>query len=163
MNCAIGLHKPDLTTPSVDHLRKITFTCVMQRTKSDLMQMHRGATASTYVSEERPIIPNRVSLMLPLLLSQMLISGVAPATEFLKGSGIAIGEDGFIKVDREFRTNIPDIYAAGDITKFSLELFAEEEAHVEHWQTGQKQGYSLISKPTNLLIRIRKHKDPRLF
>lgn len=49
-------------------------------------------------------------------------------------------DSGFIKVDHEFRTNIEDIYAAGDITKFALELFSEEEAHIEHWQTGQKQG-----------------------
>lgn len=72
--------------------------------------------------------------------------GVVPATQFLRGSGIAVGNDGFIKVNHKFQTNIPDIYAAGDITRLPLELFGEAEAHIEHWQTAQNQGFFVISK-----------------
>lgn len=44
----------------------------------------------------------------------LLASGIAPSTAFLKDSGILLGEKGAVSVDREMRTNFPDIYAAGD-------------------------------------------------
>lgn len=40
--------------------------------------------------------------------------GVRPATEFLKGTGIRMADNGAILVDRELRTSVPDVYAAGD-------------------------------------------------
>lgn len=43
------------------------------------------------------------------------VVGVKPGTEFLAGSGIAIG-DGII-VDEHMRTNLPGVYAAGDVTE----------------------------------------------
>ncbi len=43
----------------------------------------------------------------------VLSVGVRPNTQFLEGSGIAL-ERGAIVVDEKLRTNLPDIYAAGD-------------------------------------------------
>ena len=43
----------------------------------------------------------------------VLAIGVRPATEFLKDSGIELFK-GTVVVDSEMRTNLPDIYAAGD-------------------------------------------------
>lgn len=40
--------------------------------------------------------------------------GVRPSTEFLKNTGIRMAKNGAILVDRELRTSIEDIYAAGD-------------------------------------------------
>ncbi len=40
--------------------------------------------------------------------------GVRPATEFLKGSGITLGPRGHIITDSYMRTNIKNVYAAGD-------------------------------------------------
>ena len=40
--------------------------------------------------------------------------GVRPTTEFLKGSGIALGPRGHIITDAYMRTNIKNVYAAGD-------------------------------------------------
>ncbi|GAB2568997.1 CoA-disulfide reductase [Gracilibacillus alcaliphilus] len=40
--------------------------------------------------------------------------GVRPATEFLQGTGIQLAKNGAIVVDREMRTSVEDIYAAGD-------------------------------------------------
>jgi len=40
--------------------------------------------------------------------------GVVPATEFLKGTGIDRVRNGALIVDREQRTNLPDIFSAGD-------------------------------------------------
>lgn len=44
----------------------------------------------------------------------ILAIGVRPATDFLNGSGIALARNGAIIIDREMKTNIADIYSAGD-------------------------------------------------
>jgi len=41
--------------------------------------------------------------------------GLLPNTQFLKGSGIELDEVGMIKTDHELKTNLPGIYAAGDV------------------------------------------------
>ena len=41
-------------------------------------------------------------------------TGAAPATAFLQGSGIRLADNGAVIVDDEMRTNLPDIFAAGD-------------------------------------------------
>lgn len=64
--------------------------------------------------------------------------GVAPATGFLCDSGIAL-DDGRIVVDALMRTNMPDIFAAGDVTSFHDPVFAQRR-HIEHWDNAVKQG-----------------------
>ncbi|PDO09960.1 MAG: CoA-disulfide reductase [Candidatus Reconcilbacillus cellulovorans] len=44
----------------------------------------------------------------------VLAAGVRPDTDFLRDSGIALGERGHILVDEDMRTNVPDVYAVGD-------------------------------------------------
>jgi NAD(P)H-nitrite reductase large subunit len=44
-------------------------------------------------------------------------TGVAPVTDYLKGSGVEIGKLGGIVVDARMRTTVPDVYAAGDCTE----------------------------------------------
>jgi thioredoxin reductase (NADPH) len=41
--------------------------------------------------------------------------GLKPNTKFLAGSGVELDEIGMIKTDAELKTNIPGIYAAGDV------------------------------------------------
>lgn len=41
--------------------------------------------------------------------------GLLPNTQFLEGSGVELDELGLIKTDMELQTNIPGIYAAGDV------------------------------------------------
>ncbi|MBB4022752.1 MULTISPECIES: FAD-dependent oxidoreductase [Actibacterium] len=64
--------------------------------------------------------------------------GVTPTTEFLAGSGIAL-ENGYIVADDQLRTNVPDIFAAGDVTAFYDPVFAQRR-HIEHWDNAVKQG-----------------------
>ena len=45
-----------------------------------------------------------------------LATGVTPNVAFLEGSGIEMGRG--VLVDRHFRTNVPDVYAAGDCAEF---------------------------------------------
>jgi NAD(P)H-nitrite reductase large subunit len=55
-----------------------------------------------------------------VLLADMVIfgTGVAPATSFLEYSGIEVSPNGNVVCDEFLRTNIPDIYAAGDIIEY---------------------------------------------
>lgn len=44
----------------------------------------------------------------------LMSAGIRPATGFLKDSGLRFAKNGAIYVDRQMRTDIPDVYAAGD-------------------------------------------------
>lgn len=63
--------------------------------------------------------------------------GVQPATAFLSGSGIAI-DDGIV-VDAQFRTNVANVYAAGDVARFHDPLFGRSR-RIEHWSNANYQG-----------------------
>jgi NADPH-dependent 2,4-dienoyl-CoA reductase/sulfur reductase-like enzyme len=63
--------------------------------------------------------------------------GVQPAVSFVDGSGIAM-DDGIL-VDERFRTNVPNIYAAGDVARFHDPLFGRRR-RIEHWSNANYQG-----------------------
>jgi NADPH-dependent 2,4-dienoyl-CoA reductase/sulfur reductase-like enzyme len=63
--------------------------------------------------------------------------GVRPETSFLEGSGIAT-DDGVL-VDAGFRTNVPDVYAVGDVARFFDPLFGRSR-RIEHWSNAAYQG-----------------------
>ncbi|API61271.1 pyridine nucleotide-disulfide oxidoreductase (plasmid) [Tardibacter chloracetimidivorans] len=64
--------------------------------------------------------------------------GVEPATHFLEGSGIQL-ENGFVSVDDRLRTNVEDVFAAGDVTRFYDPVFRCRR-HIEHWDNAVRQG-----------------------
>ena len=64
--------------------------------------------------------------------------GVAPATDFLAGSGIAL-DGGLIRVDEQLKTSAANIFAAGDATSFFDPVFARRR-HIEHWDNAERQG-----------------------
>lgn len=66
--------------------------------------------------------------------------GSAPRTELAVAAGIEVDEG--ILVDELGRTSAPDVYAAGDATRFWSPLF-EERIRVEHFQTAQRQGFAV--------------------
>ncbi|KML39855.1 CoA-disulfide reductase [Cytobacillus firmus] len=53
--------------------------------------------------------------------------GVKPATKFLEGSGIEMAENGAIIIDREMRTNIEGVYAAGDCAQVYHKVLEEND------------------------------------
>jgi len=63
--------------------------------------------------------------------------GVQPATGFLEGSGVETGDG--ILVDERFRTNVPDVYAAGDVARFHDPVFGRRR-RIEHWSNANYQG-----------------------
>ena len=70
----------------------------------------------------------------------VLAIGVRPATGFLKDTGIEMFK-GTVLVDSQLRTNIPDIYAAGDC------------AMVHNRQTGKPQ-WSAMGSTANIAARV---------
>lgn len=69
----------------------------------------------------------------------LLAIGVMPATEFLRDSGIELAGNGAVVVDREMRTNFPDIYAAGDCAEV-YHLVKEKNAYIPLATTANKCG-----------------------
>jgi 3-phenylpropionate/trans-cinnamate dioxygenase ferredoxin reductase subunit len=63
--------------------------------------------------------------------------GVEPAVDFLAGSGVEISNG--IVVDEYCRTNVQDIYAAGDVANHHHPVF-DRRMRVEHWQNAMQQG-----------------------
>ena len=66
--------------------------------------------------------------------------GSSPRIELAAAAGIAV--DAGIVVDELGHTSVPDIFAAGDATRFWSPLF-EERIRVEHFQTAQRQGFAV--------------------
>ena len=55
----------------------------------------------------------------------MLSLGIRPNTAFLKETGLEFAKNGAILVDKSLRTNLPDVYAAGDCVVVSNRLTGE--------------------------------------
>jgi 3-phenylpropionate/trans-cinnamate dioxygenase ferredoxin reductase subunit len=65
--------------------------------------------------------------------------GIQPNVGFLERSGIAL--DNGVLTDEMCRTNLPDIFAAGDVANHLHPLFGR--ARVEHYNNAEKQGRSV--------------------
>ena len=65
--------------------------------------------------------------------------GVVPSTNYLKDTNVKRDEYGHVIVNAHLESNIQDIYCAGDISKFPLNLpTLESDTHaaIGHWQLG---------------------------
>ena len=69
----------------------------------------------------------------------VLAVGVTPATAFLKETGINLAANNAIIIDREMRTNLKDIYAAGDCAQVYHKVM-EENAYLPLGTTANKCG-----------------------
>lgn len=64
--------------------------------------------------------------------------GAAPATGWLRNSGVEL-VDGGVRCDRQLRTSVPNVVAAGDIACWYNELY-DEFMRIEHWTNAVEQG-----------------------
>src|SRR6202040_203072 len=62
--------------------------------------------------------------------------GIRPTVEVLEGTGLAV--DNGVLVDGRCRTNVPGIFAAGDVANHMHPLFGR--IRVEHYNNAEKQG-----------------------
>uniref|UniRef100_A0A8C2EMC9 Apoptosis inducing factor mitochondria associated 5 n=1 Tax=Cyprinus carpio TaxID=7962 RepID=A0A8C2EMC9_CYPCA len=74
--------------------------------------------------------------------ADLLIAGIGVKTnsEFLKGSPIRMDSKNYVIVDKYMRTNITDVYCAGDLTSFPLKMAKGQNVSIGHWQTAQAHG-----------------------
>ena len=63
--------------------------------------------------------------------------GVTPKIDFLRDSGIKLGDG--VLVDHHLETNVPGIFAAGDVASF-FDIVFKEQRRIEHWDNAVKQG-----------------------
>ncbi|MBU9714226.1 CoA-disulfide reductase [Evansella tamaricis] len=69
----------------------------------------------------------------------LLAIGVKPATKFLEGTDIRLSDNGAIEIDREMRTNVENIYAAGDCALVYHKVM-EENAYIPLGTNANKCG-----------------------
>ncbi|KAL8222296.1 UNVERIFIED_CONTAM: Pyridine nucleotide-disulfide oxidoreductase domain-containing protein 1, partial [Gekko kuhli] len=85
-------------------------------------------------------------------------TGVVPNVQpFLEGNNFALGQDGGLKVDKEMRTSLPDIYAAGDICTTSWEpspvwqqMRLWTQARQMGWYAAKCMGADALGEPAEM-------------
>lgn len=97
-------------------------------------------------SSEVPSVATGVELEGGLFIPADLIVagvGVAPATQFLKESGINLEKDGGIKVDEYLRVpGVDNVYALGDIAVYP-EKTTGNASRIEHWNVASNHGRAI--------------------
>lgn len=80
--------------------------------------------------------------------------GVIPNSDFLAGSEVAVDSRKSVIVDKFMRTNVPDIFSAGDVTSFPLTIRGDQRVNIGHWQMSQAHGrvaaLNMLKKPTTI-------------
>jgi NADPH-dependent 2,4-dienoyl-CoA reductase/sulfur reductase-like enzyme len=72
----------------------------------------------------------------------VLALGVRPNTYFLKESGIELASNGAVKVDTTMKTNVKDVYAAGDCSMVT-HMITKEHRYLPLGTNANKQGRNL--------------------
>uniref|UniRef100_A0AAR2LQU1 Rieske domain-containing protein n=1 Tax=Pygocentrus nattereri TaxID=42514 RepID=A0AAR2LQU1_PYGNA len=80
--------------------------------------------------------------------------GVIPNSHFLKGSAVEVDSRNAVVVDKFMKTNIPDVFAAGDVASFPLCIREDKRVQIGHWQLAQAHGrvaaLNMLNKQTEL-------------
>ncbi|KAF6715758.1 Apoptosis-inducing factor 3 [Oryzias melastigma] len=88
--------------------------------------------------------------------TDVLIVGIGsiPNSEFLQGTKIQMNQKKLVIVDKYMRTNVPDVFCAGDLASFPLPLAKNKVVNIGHWQMAQAQGrvaaLNMLGKETEL-------------
>ncbi|XP_074778747.1 apoptosis-inducing factor 3-like [Athene noctua] len=67
--------------------------------------------------------------------------GVFPNSAFLKGTSIARDDSGAILVNLCMQTNIPNVFAAGDVVSFPVALLNGDRSSIHHQQVAEAHGH----------------------
>ena len=122
------------SVPFERHLGKEIGAMMANEHKNNNVKVHTKARVKAIHPDSEGKV-NAVSLTDGTILYADLVvmgTGVTPATEFLKGSGIDIDEDGGVVCDPFLNTNWPNIFAAGDIASYPY-WPTGDRTRTEHW------------------------------
>ncbi len=103
---------------------------VTMRRQSKVVGIHSEADHVSHVS-----LANGQDLPADLVVVGI---GASPAVELFAGTELAL-DDGIV-VNQFLETNVPDVYAAGDVARYPDRLFQDKLRRVEHWDNAVAQG-----------------------
>ena len=66
--------------------------------------------------------------------------GAAPDVTLARAAGLELGESGGVRADSRLRTNVPDVFVAGDIAEYESVVHGGRSIRVEHWDVALSQG-----------------------
>lgn len=113
------------------------FDNIMLNTKTTAVEAKDDGIYVTFEGAKAPAEPQRYDLVL-------VAAGRAPNGKLIgaENAGVAVTDRGFINVDKQMRTNVPHIYAIGDIVgQPMLAHKAVHEAHVAAENCAGHQAY----------------------
>ncbi|MDO5059446.1 MAG: dihydrolipoyl dehydrogenase [Neisseria sp.] len=101
------------------------FDNIMTNTKTVAVEAKEDGIYVTFEGEKAPAEPQRYDLVL-------VAAGRAPNGKLCgaENAGVAVTERGFIEVDKQQRTNVPHIYAIGDVV--GQPMLAHKAVHEGH-------------------------------
>lgn len=101
------------------------FDNIMTKTKTVAVEAKEDGIYVTFEGEKAPAEPQRYDLVL-------VAAGRAPNGKLCDAekAGVAVTERGFIEVDKQQRTNVPHIYAIGDVV--GQPMLAHKAVHEGH-------------------------------
>ena len=111
---------------------------VKEELEKNGVHVHTGAQVEEFVGEERV---RAVRFGDAEIEAELVIVGVGvtPSVELAREAGVKIGETGAIRVDRNMRTSLPDVWAAGDCVE-TTNLVSGEPAWVPLGDTANQMG-----------------------
>lgn len=101
------------------------FDHIMLNTKTTAVEAREDGIYVTFEGDKAPAEPQRYDMVL-------VAAGRAPNGKLIgaENAGVAITDRGFIDVDKQMRTNVPHIYAIGDIV--GQPMLAHKAVHEGH-------------------------------
>lgn len=112
---------------------------VEEKIKTEGVRLYKGTSVEGFAGVRgslTKVITDRGEIEADLVL---LSIGARPNAELARGSGIELGVNGAIKVDEYLRTNIPDIFAAGDCAE-TTHIVTGKKVYIPLGTTANKQG-----------------------
>lgn len=101
------------------------FDRIMLNTKTTAVEAREDGIYVTFEGEKAPTEPQRYDMVL-------VAAGRAPNGKLIgaENAGVAVTDRGFINVDKQMRTNVPNIYAIGDLV--GQPMLAHKAVHEGH-------------------------------
>ncbi|MFC5278464.1 FAD-dependent oxidoreductase [Halorubrum rubrum] len=130
-----------------EHLLPPFGEAVGERVETELAErgvtVHTGSPVEELVGDDRieAVAFDGESLAVDLAVVGV---GIEPNTELLSGTGAELGEGGAIRTDEYGRTNLPDVYAAGDCAT-AIHAVTGEEAWMPLGLTANRSGRAIGS------------------
>jgi len=112
---------------------------VEEKLKDEGVKLYKGTSVEGFKGSKgkvQKVITDKGEFDADLVL---LAIGARPNSELAKKAGIALGVAGAIQIDEYMRTNMPDVFAAGDCAE-AMHLVTGKKAYIALGTTANKQG-----------------------